>query len=205
MGDLQTCGMDVGASPTLRSISHGEANSRLVHHYLGAITPARILCAQTDGDAVAVFGRPTRGNVRFGFSATELIRLWSPDDYLYLSRFLSRALRILRHDYPSVALVVAYADGEVGHHGGIYRASNWFNFGRARQGGPAALIIDGERVHARTVNHRYGHANQKRLREELGLDVQAIPRMPKFIYYYPLNRQVRRRLEQEIEHANQAS
>ena len=106
-------------------------------------------------------------------------------------------MKLLKKDHPEVEIIIAYADPTAGHHGGIYQASNWTYVGKANQGGPQALIINGETVHARTVNHRYGHANQKRLREELGLSVEAIPRVPKHLYYYPLTRQARKCL---VEH-----
>ena len=182
------------SSLAFRSINSAQANAMLSEHYLGAVTPARVLASYTDGEAVALYGRPTRGNVRFGYQATELMRLWSPDEYNgTLSQFLSMTVRAIKRDFPDVQILVAYAAPEAGHHGGIYRASNWIYTGKARQGGPQALIIDGVTVHARTVNHRYGHSNQKRLREE-GHTVEAIARVPKHTYYYPLNRRARRDL-----------
>ena len=175
-----------------------KANQQLHAHYLGSVPMIRILDAYTDEEAIAVFGRPTKGNIRFNLPATELMRLWSPDDYEgTLSSFLSQSMKLLKKDHPEIEIIIAYADPTAGHHGGIYQASNWTYVGKAQHGGPQALIINGETVHARTVNHRYGHASQKRLREELGLSVEAIPRIPKHLYYYPLTRQARKCL---IEH-----
>lgn len=183
---------------TVQTISSYAANGMLTDHYLGSVNPARVLKAYADEEAVAVYGRPTRGNTHLGLASIELMRLWSPDVYSYtLSAFLSKTLKLLKLHAPSIQIVVAYAASEVGHHGGIYRASNWFYWGRAKAGGPQALIINGEKVHARTVNHRYGHANQQRLRQE-GHIVESIARIPKHTYYYPLTRLARKTLLYEV-------
>ena len=181
----------------IRIISADIANSMLTAHYLGPVRRARVLMAFTDGEAVAVYGWPTRGNIRHGLPATELMRLWSPDEYSgTLSQFLAATLKELQRYHPEINLVVAYADPEAGHHGGIYRASNWIYTGHASQGGPQAMIINGERVHARTVNHRYGHADRRRLEAELGVTVTPIKRVPKHTYYYPLTKSARKILKE---------
>ena len=103
-----------------------KANQQLHAHYLGSVPMIRILDAYTDEEAIAVFGRPTKGNIRFNLPATELMRLWSPDDYEgTLSSFLSQSMKLLKKDHPEIAIIIAYADPTAGHHGGIYQASNW--------------------------------------------------------------------------------
>ena len=75
----------------ITSTTSQKANQQLHAHYLGSVPMIRILDAYTDEEAIAVFGRPTRGNIRFNLPATELMRLWSPDDYEgTLSSFLSQ-------------------------------------------------------------------------------------------------------------------
>ena len=54
----------------------------------------------------------------------ELRRLVRAPDYaLPLSSFLSATLRVLKRS--GVPAVVTWADPAVGHHGGIYQATNW--------------------------------------------------------------------------------
>ena len=191
---------NTSANLVFRSIDSTTANSLLTEHYLGSVPTTRVLCSYTDGEAVAIYGRPTTGNVRFGCKTQELMRLWSPDVYSgVLYSFLSKTVQQLRKDFSEVQLLVAYAAPEVNHHGGIYRASNWFYAGKASQGGPQALIINGEIVHTRTVNHRYGHANRKRLEQELGIDITPIKRVQKHTYYYPLNKKIRAILREKYE------
>jgi len=46
-------------------------------------------------------------------------------------------------------LVVAFADPEAGHHGGIYQAGNWIYSGRSEPSDE--LVINGRRMHGRAV------------------------------------------------------
>ena len=203
----------------IRLVSADVANSMLISHYLGPVRRARITVACSDGEAIGVYGWPTTGNFRFGFSTIELMRLWSPDQYSgVLSQFVAQTIKIIHKECPEVDLLVSYADSEAGHHGGIYRASNWLYAGRASAGGPQGFIIDKEPnqgihqigfpglvedsqtsiVHTRTVSHRYGHCNREQLEKELGVKVTAIARVPKHTFYYPLTKKVRRVLNQKI-------
>ena len=69
----------VKAQSQLERTSATIANSMVATHYLGPVRSARVLIALTDGEAVAGYGRPTTGNIRYGLPATELMRLWSPE------------------------------------------------------------------------------------------------------------------------------
>lgn len=196
---------DAGANPAFRSIDPVQANQMLDQHYLGSVPTTRVLSAYSDGEAVAIYGRPTTGNIRFGFKTQELMRLWSPDVYSgTLSKFLSQTIRQVRNDFQEVELLVAYADPRANHHGGIYRASNWLYAGTSADGGATIFIIHDplfglpQVVHTRTVSHRYGHCNRRRLEQELGVRIDTIKRVPKHTYYYPLNKKTRKILCESI-------
>ncbi len=186
----------------LQSANASQCNSLLNAHYLGAINTLRFVSGHRDAEgAVAVYGRPVRGNSRFGLPCVELMRLYNPDDYTKglspLSRFLSTSLKTLSKEIgASIPLVVSYADPDAGHAGTIYKATNWLYTGLSAPGGPSFIIIDGTRFHPRKVNHIFGHCSPQRLRTE-GYSVEVIKRIRKHVYYYPLTRHARSVLVRE--------
>jgi hypothetical protein len=177
----------VKASPVTRA-------ALLQSHYLGDINPMREITSHTDGDAIACWGIPVRGNIRMGFRTLELMRLWSPDDYSgVLSHFLASSIKLVRAEHPEFPLLMSLADPSQGHHGGIYQATNWVYGGLSASGGPSFIIIDGVRWHPRKVGHRFGHCDPTRLRES-GYTVETIPRIRKYVYWYPQTRVARKTL-----------
>jgi len=65
----------------------------------------------------------------------ELSRLWAPDNHRpnLLTQAISATLRELRVLEPTVLAVVSYADPNVGHYGGIYRAASWMYLGQCEE------------------------------------------------------------------------
>ena len=65
----------------------------------------------------------------------ELTRLWAPDGHEknLLTWAISRAVRALRRDEPTVEAIVSYADPNVGHEGFVYRAASWVYCGRSEE------------------------------------------------------------------------
>lgn len=93
------------------------------------------------GDALVVFSIPANNNVaRFllGYPGKvwELSRLWAPDGHApcLLTSAIRDAVREFRWLEPSVAALVSYADPNVGHHGGVYRAASWPYLGQCEDG-----------------------------------------------------------------------
>lgn len=66
----------------------------------------------------------------------ELSRLWAPNDHgpNLLTQAIASTLRAFRQLEPRVAAVVSYADPNVGHEGGIYRAASWLYCGQCEEG-----------------------------------------------------------------------
>lgn len=66
----------------------------------------------------------------------ELSRLWAPDDHRHnlLTQAISRSLTVLVEIEPSVVACIAYADPNVGHSGGVYRAASWMYCGQSEEG-----------------------------------------------------------------------
>ena len=131
---------------------------------------------------VIVFALPPRETIkRYKVSlAWELARLYIMDSEPFNSEtwFMSRAIKFVRSNHPSVEALVSYADPSHGHSGTIYRAANWKQDGRTDQ----------ER---KTPRFDYGVGSKvysRRAHVPVGSQVVRIPRISKFRYVYFLSR-----------------
>jgi hypothetical protein len=97
-----------------------------------------------------------------------------------LSFFVSSTLKALKDIDKFV--VVSYSDTNQGHHGYIYQATNWIYSGCIDI--RSEFIIDGERLHCKTVYNKYGTSSLKELLKK-GVDASFIKEnKPKHRYFY---------------------
>lgn len=133
--------------------------------------------------AAAVFAPPA--SFAWG-KAIELIRLVREPRYTApLSGFLSRCaheLRLLR----KWEIIVAYADPEVGHHGGVYQARSWIFVGYSS---PKVVYVASN---GRTMSQR--SYDQRSRKVPLGSDWMKRKTGRKLTYVFPLNRIGMRRI-----------
>ena len=122
------------------------------------------------------------GAVLFGLGATpnlsksyslpmtqccELVRVALRSHQAPVSRIVALAIKMLKVKCPGVRMIVSFADTQQGHHGGIYQAGNWIYSGSANLD---CWIINGERMHPRSVVAKYGSQSQARV---MGIDPNA--------------------------------
>lgn len=95
-----------------------------------------------------LLGMPSQGN-----PVWELTRLWAPDghDANLLTQALADSVSALRRIEPAIAALVSYADPNVGHRGGVYRAASWVQLGQSEEA-RAYRTADG-RIIARRAFH----------------------------------------------------
>jgi hypothetical protein len=104
----------------------------------------------------------------------ELTRLVCLDGYgkNLESYVIAQSFEWIRKNDPKVKVLVSYADPEVSHTGGIYRATNWIYQGcgvsKVMPDFSIKLTEDGEWVHSRTVGARYGNKNVNSLAGAIG-------------------------------------
>jgi hypothetical protein len=91
------------------------------------------------GNALVVWSIPANKNIgRFvlGWDGVvwELSRLWAPNGHEknLLTRAISAAVKLLA-EIEAPDAVVSYADPNVGHLGGIYRAASWVDHGQSEE------------------------------------------------------------------------
>lgn len=133
-------------------------------------------------EGAVVYGQPSPPIQRHAFRNRdfrlyELSRLVIQTRESNAASFLvGRSLRLL--EKPSA--VVSYADGEWGHFGAIYQATNWFYTG-ATKSHDHAYLIDGKRVHPITLRYK-GISDPKRWAREN--NISTIPPEPKHRYFF---------------------
>jgi len=102
------------------------------------------------------------------------------------SFFVSRTLKWLKKN-SNWKFVISYADGEQGHTGVIYRASNFKYLGLTSTG--KSLLVDGKKFHVRTLSmldRPYGVEINRRYKEK-DEGVVLIDTKPKHIFTYDIS------------------
>lgn len=148
------------------------------------------------GDAIVVWSIPANKNIAkfiMGEPANvwELARLYAPDGHEknLLTRAISAAIAIIKLVERPDALV-SYADPNVGHKGGVYRAASWIYHGQSEES-RAYRGSDGQ-----VVSRRAFHSGKRGMRkseiEALGFKELRLPGKERFVH--PLTRRARRHL-----------
>jgi len=91
------------------------------------------------------------------------------------SHFVSKTLKLIE----TPKILISYADSFHNHYGKIYQALSWYYTGLSHA--EPILYVDGEEMHRKNVNNRFGTSSVGVLRE-LGHIVKSINTTPKFRY-----------------------
>ena len=81
----------------------------------------------------------------------ELVRVALNGKQKTTSECLAASLRELHKINPVLKIIVSYADCDQMHAGIIYQATNWIYIGKVNEGTCGAFIINGKKVHRRSV------------------------------------------------------
>lgn len=155
----------------------------LKKHYAHKIPPISFSFGLYDADlilcGVCTYGPPARmlnnGYGIFGgnyeVDVFELNRLVTNEGLPSnaLSFFVSRTLKLLTKP----ACIVTYADGNAGHHGFIYQATNWLYTGKTSVESIYINTNTGKVLHPRTVVRLFGTREEKSLPNWIELDKEA--------------------------------
>ena len=110
---------------------------------------------------VILFGTGATPNIGkpFGMEQSEvveLVRVALNGLQPCTSECVAAALKQLHEDAPQIKIVVSYADADQNHYGTIYQATNWIYLGMKEQNALGAFIINGKKVHRRTIGSAGG-------------------------------------------------
>ncbi len=119
---------------------------------------------------------PKQTIIRYGGETWELARLWVSDEVPANAEswFIAKSIKYIKKNHPTVKMLVSYADPTQGHEGTIYKASNWRCDGMSESG-------KSDYVDARN-GKKYGRKGHL----PAGAIIQAVPRVSKNRYIYPL-------------------
>ena len=143
------------------------------NHYTHSVPSGKSYYLKSD-EALVVWSIPANKNIAkflLGYDGKvwELSRLWAPDGHApnLLTQSISAATKMIwMAEHPDA--IVSYADPNVGHNGGVYRAASWLYHGRSDEArayrGPDGQII------ARRSFHSGGKGMTKAQIEALGYE-----------------------------------
>lgn len=90
----------------------------------------------------------------------ELTRVALKHHITPVSRILAISQKLLKQLCPGLRLIISYADLDQNHTGGIYKANGWIYQGIHDIGGKGSFIINGKKVHSKSIWTTYGKGTQ---------------------------------------------
>lgn len=162
-------------------------------HYSRSVPASRLMVLgvweDTEFKGVVTFSRGATARIGAPYKLTqveicELTRVALREHVAPVSRIVAIALRMLRKACPGLRLVISYAAGEQGHHGGIYQAGNWIYEGPMDSYG---FVIKGEFKHARIMSVRYGSGALAFLQKHVDPDVRKVTGLVRHKYLMPMD------------------
>lgn len=156
-----------------------------------------------DGEwcGVILFGSGATINIATMFDCVqgevlELVRVALNGKQKKTSECVATALKVLHKDAPHIKIIVSYADQNQGHFGTIYQATNWLYIGDTSKWAQVhkedAFIVNGEKLHPRTVYSRGWKQSVSWLRENVDPNAQSYKGKPKFKYIYCFDKKLRK-------------
>lgn len=165
-------------------------------HYSGCLPVGKLVKvgAWENGKFIGVvlFGRGANKSLGepYGCDQTEsceLVRIALTSHITPVSKIMSLALKWLKKTNKKIKLVVSFADTEVGHHGGIYQATNWIYDGLTNAADE--YLYKGKRWHGRAFRKSHGsHLNY------MNKGLQIVKGAQKHRYLMPLDAEMKERI-----------
>lgn len=171
-------------------------------HYSRSLPSSRLMIVGVwEAEAfkgVVTFSRGATPRIGSPFGLTqmevcELTRVALTQHDAPVSKIVAIALKMLRRKCPDLRLVISYAAGEHGHHGGIYQAGGWIYEGPMESHG---FIIKGKFTHCRTIGARYGPGTQtlEWVRAHLDTGAEKLNGLVRHKYLMPVTEEMRRQV-----------
>jgi len=147
-----------------------------------------------------IFGRGANHNMLkpFGLSqdqGCELVRIALKRHKTPVSRIMAIAIKFLKAKCPELRLIVSYADQDQNHHGGIYQATNWVYDGLKNQNTMGAFIVNGKKMHRKSVHSKGVKQTIEHVRKYLDPKATIFYTQGKHRYLMPLDAKMRARIE----------
>ena len=181
--------------------THKAADHACKHwHYSGVIPVGKLVKvgAWENGKYIGcvLFGRGANNNMLKPFNlkqdqGCELVRIALREHKTPVSRIMTLAFKFLKKSNPLLRLIVSYADLDQNHHGGIYQATNWVYTGLMNAGAMNTFIINGKKVHPKSVYSKGVKHSIDEVRKHLDPNATVFKTKGKHRYLMPLDKNMR--------------
>lgn len=152
-----------------------------------------------DWCGVIIFGGGATPNIGkpFGLNQGEVLELVrvamnGKQGHNATSQAVGMALRQLHKDDPICKLVVSYADCDQNHYGTIYQATNWIYLGKTNEGLRSAFIINGKKIHPRSVGAKGGVQSIEWIKANWDKNAKEFITEGKHKYIYPFDKKLKK-------------
>lgn len=123
----------------------------------------------------------------------ELVRVALNGKQEATSQALAMTLRELHKIAPHIKLIVSYADLDQNHAGIIYQATNWIYLGSCNEGSSPATIINGKRMHNRSVGRKYGTSSFEWIKQHVDKNAERFISKGKHKYIFVFDKKLRKK------------
>jgi|SRR5579862_4001006 len=162
-----------------------------------------------------VYGQPVGRSAAASISSLikidevfELTRLFIHDGYgkNIESYSISESLKMVKKDFPKLKAIISYADGEQGHKGTIYQATNFYYQGNSSLALMPNFSISFigppyDWIHSRTVSSMYGTHNVDYIKKCIGQTFWRKKESTKHRYVYLLgSKSEKRKILKNLKH-----
>lgn len=124
-------------------------------------------------------------NLRQG-QIVELVRMALNGKQSSTSKAMAISLKLLRKKLPLCKMVVSYADIDQNHTGIVYQATNWIYVGDCNQNTRTGFIINGKKVHNKSL-HGMGKEQSIKGARSIDPNATAFVSKGKRKYLYPID------------------
>ena len=169
-------------------------------HYSGCIPKSKLvkIGVWENGKfiGVVIFGMGATPNLckPYGLNmdqACELVRIALTKHISHVSKIMGIAIKFLKKSNPGLKLIVSYADKDQGHTGAIYQATNWIYQGLVNSGSRGAFVVNGKKMHPRTVGSKGGVQSLDWVKKNLDPNAYEHFTSGKHKYLMPLDAEMR--------------
>ena len=131
----------------------------------------------------------------------ELVRLFSFDwaGKNMESYCIGQSIKYIKKHHSDIKVLVSFADPEQGHNGTIYQATNWLYCGKSQA--DEWYIVDGEKIHPRSMVAKYGTRGEKKL-NEMGIKFERkfLPGKHRYIYLLGKSKKEQQKLKKGLKY-----
>ena len=146
-----------------------------------------------------LFGRGANHNMPkpYGLKqdeCVELVRIALTKHETPVSKIMMLAIKFLAKSNQGIKLIVSYADLDMGHHGGVYQATNWIYEGIFNAGNRQGFLVNGRVRHNKSIHSMGVKQNIDAVRRHIDPKAKEVFTKGKHKYLMPLDAAMRERI-----------